>query len=706
MNIKTLVLYVIISAFLPLYSMNQDDITLTHEQVQWFSIPKELWTPIIAYCKGKDNVRKTCTYLYNLVANNKLEILTNKLLQLSAKALPQFFMYYGALGKTNIVRNLLAKGARPHVYDNTGTSLMHYAARYGYGDIMTLLLKHPELPEFTVTGNKNSPLYLAMEYNQSAIIDQIHTSYKMHGGEALCHAAKEGSFKIVQTLLAHNIDVNFQDKEDLTPLFYAASEEHLPIMKLLITHGADINCPIYENDDFILLDLAAQDGYTNMVQLLLENGADSNDNRIPLYHALANGHGYTIKLLLDYGVPIKTNAIEEAILTYKNILENDSIKLYIKNPEDTAIKLDRQTLERLTFYHDTLGDGARVRNLLLQGIDPNIQDNSKKSLMHYAAQYGYIDIVTLLLEHPNFITTTIAQDEASPFYLAMKHSQLGVIKQILAACDINGGPVLCYAVGQGLLNVVSTLLASKIDPNAVDDTGTYPLWHAAVMGDVYLPIMKLLITYGALVNNRIKENPAIEKNHIGSTALHWTAILGHRYAAQLLIEHGADVNIKSAQDITPMHAAAEAGHVPILELLISHGAHVNEKDNVGKTALHYAIRNIKIIEKLLACSDININKKDINGNTPLHIAVDFALPSKVIIEKLLAHHDILINIENKQKKTPLDITEKNSRTKHTSKKDKRDAEHLNKIKQILIKHGAKEHRKLAHEDKTDNCVVQ
>ncbi len=74
----------------------------------------------------------------------------------------------------------------------------------------------------------------------------------------------------------------------------------------------------------------------------------------------------------------------------------------------------------------------------------------------------------------------------------------------------------------------------------------------------------------------------------------------HMYTVQLLIEYGADVNIKNVKAVTHHYnAATEAGYVPIIELLISNGAHVNEKDNDGKTPLHYAIKNIEATEKLL-----------------------------------------------------------------------------------------------------------
>ncbi len=145
------------------------------------------------------------------------------------------------------------------------------------------------------------------------------------------------------------------------------------------------------------------------------------------------------------------------------------------------------TLERLTLYHGAVGDCAMVHTLLSQDIDPNIQekatiqDRANMSLMHYAAQYGYLDIVNMLLEHPAFITTQIAGGENSPLYLAMKHNQHAVIKQILQTCNVvNGGQALCYANKKKILNVVHTLLVCKIDAKALYHDGLFPLWHATL----------------------------------------------------------------------------------------------------------------------------------------------------------------------------------------------------------------------------------
>ncbi len=155
--------------------------------------------------------------------------------------------------------------------DNAGISLMHYAARYGYSEIVTMLLEHPGLFKTAVTNGKDSPFYLAMKYDQSTIVKHILSACPIDKGKALCYATKEGSFNVVQTLLAHNIDANTTDTQGRSPLVFAELKRYMHIMKLLLRNGADVNCSIKIDDgNFMPLCLAACHRFTNVVQLLLD----------------------------------------------------------------------------------------------------------------------------------------------------------------------------------------------------------------------------------------------------------------------------------------------------------------------------------------------------------------------------------------------------------------------------------------------------
>lgn len=61
----------------------------------------------------------------------------------------------------------------------------------------------------------------------------------------------------------------------------------------------------------------------------------------------------------------------------------------------------------------------------------------------------------------------------------------------------------------------------------------------------------------------------------GDTPLHEAAIRGHTNIAQILLQHGANINARRVTGETPLFLAAIACKGKMKQLLISHGADMN-----------------------------------------------------------------------------------------------------------------------------------
>lgn len=73
-----------------------------------------------------------------------------------------------------------------------------------------------------------------------------------------------------------------------------------------------------------------------------------------------------------------------------------------------------------------------------------------------------------------------------------------------------------------------------------------------------------------------------------NSGLHWAARLGLAEMARLLIDNGADLNIRNDEGFTPLHWAAGEGQKELVVILIVHGADVNARNKRGWTPLRWA----------------------------------------------------------------------------------------------------------------------
>ena len=105
----------------------------------------------------------------------------------------------------------------------------------------------------------------------------------------------------------------------------------------------------------------------------------------------------------------------------------------------------------------------------------------------------------------------------------------------------------------------------------------------------------------------IKQNPDLlrntkmksllnEQTEQGDSALHLAVSTENYEACKLLLEEGADVNIRKTKNlVTPLHLASKsAKNIEIVKLLVANGANVNAIDATKETALHKASRNNRI----------------------------------------------------------------------------------------------------------------
>ena len=69
----------------------------------------------------------------------------------------------------------------------------------------------------------------------------------------------------------------------------------------------------------------------------------------------------------------------------------------------------------------------------------------------------------------------------------------------------------------------------------------------------------------------------------------WAAYQGDALSVDILLKHGANVNVKDDVGLTPLHWAVVRGNRVCIRRLLEHGAEINAKDGEGRTARDMAL---------------------------------------------------------------------------------------------------------------------
>ena len=139
------------------------------------------------------------------------------------------------------------------------------------------------------------------------------------------------------------------------------------------------------------------------------------------------------------------------------------------------------------------------------------------------------------------------------------------------------------------------------------------------------------------------------------TPLFMASQKGHLEVSRILLQFGADANVRDLNVRTPLHLAVQSSCLDLIQFLLEHGADANAQDKYNRTPLrpnhtYLGFWNPKIGEVLLK-RGMDPNARDKHGQTLLHSAL---ARGHLESAQVLLEHDADVNaLDNNNSRTKI-----------------------------------------------------
>lgn len=519
--------------------------------------------------------------------------------------------------------------------------------------------------------------------NIEYIQDYIRKGYDISlpnklGVTPLITACLAGITQIVDILIACGCNLNCKNRAGQTPLMISSKVGYYDIVKLLLWHKAEVN--LQDASGMTAVMYAISNGQKELVQLLIDNGANLE---------IKDQHGrsallYTVNLLESTDLEVLKNLMAD----HRKAKQENNAEL-IKNSE---LKIRRE--ERRLWGQQLTIDIAK--ELTERGADINAQDNDLKSAAMIALEKQQTKVVTSLVEkganltladkkgqtifnqakvmnikNPqiveilnqaqkslpeeikqtlNITPLTITATSSLPNEIPVagtNDDKLGVetvseeamgteAQSTEAAEEIVSTEIVNPDSVDSETNNASTEINATNIINAINDDlpESNPINPTDNADADELQIIDNKKKIPPVNNAKLISNPDA-CNPQGQTVLMIAAFNGDLSNVNLLLEQGADVNLKDKEGYTALMFAATKGHLDIIRALLRYRVHIDQKNNQGYTAVALAtMKNHHQVMKLLIDKGAKINIMYDNKNLLMLASIHGHVEAAKVLVKL------------------------------------------------------------------------
>lgn len=356
----------------------------------------------------------------------------------------------------NEIKSILKKNPNLTYQEDTKKTLLLYAAEEGNLEIIKMLLENDtEKVSINVENEAGeTPILLAVSksyeaperylkvikylYEEGANLDFIGRDFKN-----IKEKAKERGIFII-TNYVNKIYEKDKKRKIKENIFKWVDEENLKLFKKSLKYGANVN-KYHDKKDMNLIMFACKKNNLNMVNILLENGADiefeNNNNENVLTIASKNGN---VKLMENLIKKLRKKKSMEEIMNHKTIELETIIMNAVRSQSTDAVKCvlnkydnrEEQNEKGITaLMIAAKSNNVEIMNLLLnynvtKTLDINGIDYEGYTALMIAAFYNNFEAVKYLIDEGAnlFIKNNYNEDV---FDIVEKYNGYEKIKEIL-----------------------------------------------------------------------------------------------------------------------------------------------------------------------------------------------------------------------------------------------------------------------------------
>ncbi len=480
----------------------------------------------------------------------------------------ELFLICAETGNKLLLEYCLSKGASASATDLQGNNALLLAAKNGRKELYDYCITKLGLSPNSLNANKENSLMLSFRSDNAGMITQLldenqNLEFQNTDGEtALFYAERSELPEIFSIYLAKKVNINHADKDGNTVLLKAAFRDNTPHIFLLIEQGADV---FVKNKNGL-----------NILSGLMTS----------YYRGSEKVETLTIDLI-NKGVDVKVRTINGADLSYVAIQAGDLELLKLLHSKGAKVDGRDGSNNR----SDNLNKEI-IQYVLENGGDPNAKDNWSKTYLCSALDKNDLEFAAFLVKYKADVNMPACFMGETLLHEAIEKQDLVWVQFLVESkADLykkdtwskNAMELAIEEGNQDILNYLRSkgaMTKDELNKREVERAKEMQQLHTMIDAKDLAKVLSLINKYPeAILSEQETQQLSLLAAQTGSVELLQICLELYKW------DLNAHLNFEQQ---TVLHVATKNNFTDFAILIVNKGGNFSQEDAFGKTAVDYA----------------------------------------------------------------------------------------------------------------------